>query len=85
MRGGEQKLLKLIEGGYLKIEFNLSNEISAVRNLMDKYSDLPMSLADACLVRMSEIHGDAAVFTVDSDFLVYRKHGRRKIPLISPY
>lgn len=44
-----------------------------------------MSLADACLVRMSEIHDNAAVFTVDQDFLIYRKRGRKKIPLISPF
>jgi predicted nucleic acid-binding protein len=43
-----------------------------------------MSLADACLVRMAELHDDAAVITVDRDFAVYRKHGRQAIPLVSP-
>lgn len=82
---GEQTLLKLVQDGYLQVSFELSEEVTSVRTLMSKYSDLPMSLADACLVRMSEIHDDAAVFTVDQDFLIYRKHGRKKIPLISPF
>lgn len=69
----------------MKLEFSLEPELGRINELMEKYSDLPMSLADACLVRMSELHEDAAVFTVDQDFLIYRKHGRKKIPLISPF
>lgn len=41
-------------------------------------------IADACLVRMSEIYGDSKVMTLDSDFTVYRKSRRRVIPLICP-
>lgn len=82
---GREKLLELIEHGILQIDFSLSSEVSAIKALMSKYSDLPMSLADACLVRMSELHEDASVFTVDQDFLIYRKHGRKKVPLISPF
>jgi hypothetical protein len=43
-----------------------------------------MSLADACIVRMSELHERHAVLTLDSDFLIYRKHGRTSLTLISP-
>ena len=43
-----------------------------------------MSLADACLVRMSEIEKNCQVLTIDSDFKLYRKHGRRVIPIIMP-
>jgi predicted nucleic acid-binding protein len=43
-----------------------------------------MSFADACLVRMSEIHDDARVLTLDSDFHIYRRHGRAAIPMLSP-
>jgi uncharacterized protein len=43
-----------------------------------------MSLADACIVRMSEIQDRHAILTLDSDFLVYRKHGRALLPLIHP-
>jgi hypothetical protein len=51
---------------------------------MRKYRDLPATLADACLVRMSEVHVDSVVFTLDRYFRVYRRNGRQAIPLISP-
>jgi predicted nucleic acid-binding protein len=51
---------------------------------MRKYRDVPMSLADACLVRMSEVYSNGTVFTLDSDFRVYRRNGRQAIPLLSP-
>ena len=44
-----------------------------------------LSLADACLVRMAELIDDSVIFTVDSDFRTYRKHGRQIIPLITPH
>jgi hypothetical protein len=44
-----------------------------------------MSFADACLVRMSEIHPSSVVWTLDRDFSVYRQHGRQTIPLITPH
>jgi hypothetical protein len=55
-----------------------------VRLLRQKYRDIPMSLANACLVRMAEKFDDYALCTLDSDFTVYRKHGRQPIPLITP-
>ncbi len=75
----------MVANNVLQIRFSIADEATKLDALMTKYSDLPMSLADACLVRMSELHDDAAVFTVDQDFLIYRKHGRKKIPLISPF
>ena len=55
----------------------------ALLNRRDRHH-LPMSLADACLVRMAELHSGSTVLTVDSDFTVYRMHGRRVIPVILP-
>jgi uncharacterized protein len=43
-----------------------------------------MDFADACLVRMTEILPDPRVWATDSDFLVYRRHGRTSIPLLAP-
>jgi predicted nucleic acid-binding protein len=54
MPDGEQKVLSMLERGVLQLAFDLSAEVSAVGALMKKYEDVPMSLADACLVRMSE-------------------------------
>ena len=85
VRGGELAVLDYIERGVLTISLSLNDEIAAIKALVKKYDDVPMSLADACLVRMSEMHEDAAVFTVDQDFLIYRKQGHKKIPLISPF
>ena len=51
---------------------------------MTKYANLPMSLADACLVRMTELDESSAVMTLDGDFLVYRRHGRQAIPVLMP-
>ena len=45
----------------------------------------PMNLADACLVRMAEVHERCQVFTTDRDFLVYRRKGRSMIPLLAPF
>lgn len=81
---GEQKVLGMLAAGHLQIAFSLSAEAESIRNLMKKYADVPMSMTDACLVRMSELIENSVVFTIDSDFLIYRKDGKKKIPLIYP-
>jgi predicted nucleic acid-binding protein len=82
--GGTEKLLALLERGLVMPDFNLAAELPAIGQLLRRYESVPMSLADACLVRMAEMHRDAAVFTLDSDFRIYRKHRRQIIPLIYP-
>jgi uncharacterized protein len=47
--------------------------------------NVPASSADACLVRMSELHDRCRVFTLDADFHMYRRHGRKVIPLLTPW
>ena len=63
----------------------IEEEVDSVSQLMARSASVPMALADACLVRMSELHDDAVVFTVDGDFGIYRRHGRRVIKTISPH
>lgn len=82
--GGTEKVFMLLKSGALLLAFDLSTEIAAVDALMKKYKDVPMDFADACLVRMSELHNDAQVFTVDGDFRIYRKHGKKEISLVIP-
>lgn len=84
-RGNQWRVLDLVRRGVLDISFSLADEIDLVRVLMEKYRDVPMSLADACLVRMSELHRGSVVFTLDRDFGVYRRHGRQAIPLLAPW
>ena len=78
-------LYSLIERGILQLEFSLKPHITTAITMMRKYSNLPMSFADASLVRMSELHGDSVVFTIDTDFRTYRRNGRQMIPLIAPW
>jgi uncharacterized protein len=77
-------LLTLVENGALNISFSVDENVEALRNLLQKYRDTPMSFADACVVRMAEIHERHDVLTLDSDFSVYRKHGRVPLGLIQP-
>lgn len=81
---GEHIVLNMIADGFLQIDFSLSDEIRAVKALMKKYEDVPMDFADACLVQMSGLIDNSVVFTVDSDFRIYRKNGKKEIPLIIP-
>ena len=71
-----------LQNGAIVVPFHLSNEIPQIETLMRKYADVPMSFADACLVRMAELHDDSAILTLDTDFLIYRKHGRQRIETI---
>lgn len=77
-------MMELIQNGALSVAFQLKEHVASLRSLLRKYKDTPMSLADACVVRMSEIHDRHAVLTLDSDFLVYRKHGRMPMTLLHP-
>lgn len=78
------KLFAMMERGVLRLDFTLGDHQGDVRNLMRRYRGTPMSLAEACLVRMAEVHAGATIFTLDSDFTVYRKHGRQVIPVLMP-
>jgi len=80
-------VLKLVTRGDLIIDpsFLLAKEASHLAALATKYADRPMDLADACLVRMSELHTKCRVWTVDrNDFSTYRRMGRRTIPCEFP-
>lgn len=80
--GDPDAILDLLEREVIRISFDLGHQVTAVRKLLRKYRSTPMSLADACLVRMSELVSEPTVFTLDSDFSVYRRHGRQVIPLL---
>jgi predicted nucleic acid-binding protein len=80
-------ILKMVARGDLLVDpdFVFAREISQIIALAQKYADLPMDLADACIVRMSELHRESKVWTIDrSDFETYRRHGRQSIPCEFP-
>jgi predicted nucleic acid-binding protein len=80
----QHALLDLLQNGALSLTFRIDEHIGELRKLLQKYRDTPMSLADACIVRMAEIHDRHAVLTLDSDFSVYRKHGQVALTVIHP-
>ncbi|MFH1351883.1 MAG: PIN domain-containing protein [Pseudomonadota bacterium] len=82
--GGQAAVLELLRRGILHLPFRIDEHVNQIKWLLQKYSDVPMSLSDACLVRMSEMHADSPVLTLDDDFRVYRKNKRQIIPILSP-
>ena len=64
--------------------FGLREDLERVLKLMEKYADVPMSLADACLVRMTEALADPVLLTTDADFRIYRRHSRQAVPCVIP-
>jgi hypothetical protein len=80
-------VLKLVARGDLVLDpsFDLANELPRVLELACKYADRPMDLADACLVRMTELTAHSRVWTIDrEDFSTYRRHGRQRVPVEFP-
>jgi predicted nucleic acid-binding protein len=77
-------LFALLERGVIRIALSVQEEQADLRALMRRYRNRPMSLADACLVRLSEMHTAGEVFTLDSDFHIYRRHGNKVIPVLMP-
>jgi predicted nucleic acid-binding protein len=81
---GQAAVLELLRRGILRLPFRIDEHADQIKWLLQKYADVPMSLADACLVRMSEMHADSPVLTIDDDFRIYRKNKRQIIPVLSP-
>ncbi len=83
--GGRLALLwDWLRHGAVRVEFQMAEHWDDLQKLMAKYADQKMDLADACMVKLSELHRDCRVLTCDDDFLVYRRKDRLQIPLILP-
>jgi predicted nucleic acid-binding protein len=82
--GGQDAVLELLARGIVRSDFRVAAEIDSLRALMKKFANVPMSLADACLVRMTELDQKSVVLTLDSDFAIYRRNRRQVVPTISP-
>lgn len=78
-------LLVMAQSGFFRVAFDFNHEHPALRDLLARYADRPMSFADACLVRMNELRPESEIWTLDRDFKIYRRHRRSSIPLISPF
>ncbi len=82
---GLDSLIYLVESGIIRLDFSMESNRADVLRLLRKYADQPMSLADACLVRMAELTENCQIITTDRDFLIYRRKGRSVIPLLAPF
>jgi len=84
-RGGDAlAVLQMVQRGMLNVVFDLEDQVERLLELQRAYADVPMSLADACLVRMTELHDRCRVMTTDSDFRIFRRNRRQIIPLLAP-
>jgi predicted nucleic acid-binding protein len=81
---GHRRLHQLVESGRLDLSFSYQLHCREIHALIQAYEDVPMSFADACLVRMAEMYPDSRIFTIDSHFGIYRKHRARKLKLLIP-
>jgi len=81
---GTLSFASLLRRGALVCDYRFADDMDAVLKLLEKYADVPMSFADACLVRMTETLNDPVLLTTDGDFRIYRQHGRQIIPCVLP-
>ena len=87
VRGGTSTFAELLRHALIRVDpdFSYCHHSAEILDNVERYKNVPMSFADACLVRMTEIERDSLVFTTDRDFLTYRRNRRERIPLISPF
>jgi uncharacterized protein len=79
----QDALWRLLERDAVKILPLDARDVPRLRELMRKYRDLPMDLADAALVRAAERERISRVFTIDRrDFEVYRPRGIRRFTIL---
>ncbi len=81
---GARHILELLLRKVIQIPFRMTDQVASLADLLQKYEDVPMSLADACLVRMAELLDASSIFTLDDHFTIYRKNKRQTIPLLLP-
>ena len=85
LTGQPAAIVEMIAAREIVLAFDLAEQAAGVLLLLKKYSDSQMDLADACIVRMTELTRDCRVITVDRrDFSIYRRNGRDLIPLVVP-
>ena len=82
--GARVALLEMVGESFLTIGMAVADHHSALLAMVRRYADVPLSLADACLVRLAELFPQSPVLTLDSDFSVYRKNGRQVNEVLRP-
>jgi len=81
-RAGPADVVALGGRGVYSVALSAEQHWINIETLLKKYSDRPISFADACLIRCAEIHQEPRIFTFDADFRVYRWARNRKFDLL---
>lgn len=68
----QRQLWDYIENLFVRFHFPDTTEEKRIAELMERYQDRPMDLADATLVAAAETLNDTRILTMDSDFYIYR-------------
>jgi uncharacterized protein len=82
--GAPEAVLANVEEGLFEIRFQLSRAVTSVKALMQKYRNLPIDFADACLIHMADELDTGEILTLDSDFQHYRWRRTRPFNLLIP-
>ena len=72
LAGTSEAIIENVAAGIFQIPFQLSREAAGVKQVLRKYRDRRIDLADACLIRLADEFGTADILTLDNDFAVYR-------------
>jgi predicted nucleic acid-binding protein len=77
MRPVQLKLSSGIANGVFQTPVRLADQANSIEKLLKKYRNVPMSLADACLVDLADQMNTGQILTLDRDFEIYRWRSRR--------
>ena len=82
LRGAPEAVVSNVGNGVFQIPIRLADQAVSVEKLLRKYRDVPMDLADACLVDLADRLDAGRILTLDRDFEIYRWRSRRKFELL---
>jgi predicted nucleic acid-binding protein len=72
LSGASEAVIENITAGICQVPFQLSRDTAGVKQILRKYKDRKIDLADACLIRLADQFGTADILTLDRDFAIYR-------------
>lgn len=81
-RNAQIDFLEWVQRGAVEIHNIENNDFQRLKELTEKYRDLPMDFADSCLVYLAEKLNLNTIATIDRDFSIYRIYGRKKFKTI---
>lgn len=83
--GSSQLALSMVREGLVEVDWDFAREWRALEKLADQFADQDPDLADICVIRLSELHPERTVLTVDArHFRVFRRNTRERIPSVFP-